>query len=267
MVPANHTPLIPPNEGEFGRFGWSGILAGAGVMFFAYIGFDAVSTAAQEARNPRRDLPIGIFGSLAVCTLLFILYSWVLTGVVNYRDLGVAAPLALALNKIPYPWLNVAMNIAVLAGLTSVMLVMLLGQSRVFYSMARDGLLPPVFAEVHPKFRTPWRSNLLLMVFVSLFAALAPIGVVGKMTSIGTMFAFVIVCGGVIVLRRRNPHTPRPIQTPWVPVVLVLGILTNIALMLGLGASNWARLFAWLAIGLVIYFGRRRRAKKSRSSV
>jgi basic amino acid/polyamine antiporter, APA family len=266
MVPANHTPLIPPNEGEFGRFGWSGILAGAGVMFFAYIGFDAVSTAAQEARNPRRDLPIGIFGSLAVCTLLFILYSWVLTGVVNYRDLGVAAPLALALNKIPYPWLNVAMNIAVLAGLTSVMLVMLLGQSRVFYSMARDGLLPPVFAEVHPKFRTPWRSNLLLMVFVSLFAALAPIGVVGKMTSIGTMFAFVIVCGGVIVLRRRNPDTPRPFQTPWVPVVPVLGILTNIALMLGLGASNWARLFAWLAIGLVIYFGRRRRAKNSRSS-
>jgi len=267
MVPANHTPLIPPNEGEFGRFGWSGILAGAGVMFFAYIGFDAVSTAAQEARNPRRDLPIGIFGSLAVCTLLFILYSWVLTGVVNYRDLGVAAPLALALNKIPYPWLNVAMNIAVLAGLMSVMLVMLLGQSRVFYSMARDGLLPPVFAEVHPKFRTPWRSNLLLMVFVSLFAALAPIGVVGKMTSIGTMFAFVIVCGGVIVLRRRNPDTPRPFQTPWVPVVPVLGILTNIALMLGLGASNWARLFAWLAIGLVIYFGRRRRAKNSRSSV
>ncbi|HTS65341.1 MAG TPA: amino acid permease [Candidatus Acidoferrales bacterium] len=259
IVPANHAPLIPPNEGEFGRFGWSGILAGAGVMFFAYIGFDAVSTAAQEAKNPRRDLPLGIFGSLAVCTLLFILYSWVLTGVVNYRELGVAAPLALALAHIPYPWLSVAMNLAVLAGLTSVMLVMLMGQSRVFYSMARDGLLPPVFAEVHPRFRTPWRSNLLLMVFVSLFSAFAPIGVVGKMTSIGTMFAFVIVCGGVIVLRRRRPEAARPFRTPWVPVVPAVGILMNVALMCGLGISNWARLIGWLAIGLGIYFARRRR--------
>jgi APA family basic amino acid/polyamine antiporter len=254
MQPANHTPLIPPNEGEFGKFGWSGLLAGAGVMFFAYIGFDAVSTAAQEAKNPRRDLPIGIFGSLAICTVLFILYSWVLTGVVNYRQLGVAAPLALALDRIPYHWLNVAMNLAVLAGLTSVMLVMLMGQSRVFYSMARDGLLPPVFAQVHPKFRTPWRSNLLLMVFVSLFSAFAPIGVVGKMTSIGTMFAFVIVCGGVVVLRRRNPGVPRPFRTPWVPLVPALGIAVNLALMSGLGLSNWARLIGWLAIGLVIYF-------------
>jgi APA family basic amino acid/polyamine antiporter len=258
MHPANHTPLIPPNEGEFGKFGWSGILAGAGVMFFAYIGFDAVSTAAQEAKNPRRDLPLGIFGSLTICTVLFILYSWVLTGVVNYRKLGVAAPLSLALEQIPYRWLSIAMNLAVLAGLTSVMLVMLLGQSRVFYSMARDGLLPPVFAEVHPRFRTPWRSNLLLMVFVSLFSAFAPIGVVGSMTSIGTMFAFVIVCGGVIVLRRRNPDMPRPFRTPWVPVIPALGMAVNVLLMFGLGASNWARLIGWLAIGLMIYFGRRR---------
>ena len=258
MLPANHTPLIPPNEGQFGRFGWSGILAGAGVMFFAYIGFDAVSTAAQEAKNPRRDLPIGIFGSLGVCTLLFILYSWVLTGVVNYKKLGVAAPLALALERIPYHWLSVAMNLAVLAGLTSVMLVMLMGQSRVFYSMARDGLLPAAFAEVHPKFRTPWRSNLLLMVFVSLFSAFAPIRVVGLMTSIGTMFAFVIVCGGVMVLRRRSPDVARPFRTPWVPLVPVLGIVVNLLLMFGLGLSNWARLIGWLAIGLVIYFGRRR---------
>jgi APA family basic amino acid/polyamine antiporter len=258
IVPANHTPLIPPNEGEFGKFGWSGILAGAGVMFFAYIGFDAVSTAAQEARNPRRDLPIGIFGSLALCTVLFMLYSWVLTGVVNYRKLNVAAPLSLALDRIPYHWLNIAMNLAVLAGLTSVILVMLMGQSRVFYSMARDGLLPATFAAVHPKFRTPWRSNLLLMVFVSLFSAFAPITVVGSMTSIGTMFAFVIVCGGVVVLRRRNPDLPRPFRTPWVPVVPALGIVMNLALMFGLGLSNWARLIGWLAIGLVIYFGRRR---------
>jgi APA family basic amino acid/polyamine antiporter len=257
MQPANHTPLVPKNEGSFGQFGWSGIVAGAGVMFFAYIGFDAVSTAAQEAENPRRDMPVGIFGSLAVCTLLFILYSWVLTGVVNYRKLGVAAPLSLALAQIPYRWLSIAMNIAVLAGLTSVILVMLMGQSRVFYSMARDGLLPRTFAEVHPKFRTPWRSNLVLMLFVSLFSAFAPIGVVGKMTSIGTMFAFVIVCGGVVVLRRRSPEIPRPFRTPWVPVVPVLGIAINLLMMFGLGLSNWARLIGWLAIGLVIYFGRR----------
>jgi len=263
MVPTNHTPLIPPNEGEFGKFGWSGILAGAGIMFFAYIGFDAVSTAAQEAKNPRRDLPIGIFGSLAVCTVLFMLYSWVLTGVVNYKKLGVAAPLSLALDRIPYHWLNIAMNLAVLAGLTSVILVMLMGQSRVFYAMSRDGLLPPAFAEVHPKFRTPWRSNLLLMLFVALFSAFAPLEVVGKMTSIGTMFAFVIVCGGVVVLRRRNPEMPRPFRTPWVPVVPALGIVTNLALMFGLGASNWARLIGWLALGLIVYFTRRR----SRSTV
>jgi APA family basic amino acid/polyamine antiporter len=262
MVPANHTPLVPPNEGEFGKFGWSGILAGAGVMFFAYIGFDAVSTAAQEAKNPRRDLPIGIFGSLAICTVLFMLYSWVLTGVVHYTKLGVAAPLSLALDRIPYHWLNIAMNLAVLAGLTSVILVMLMGQSRVFYSMSRDGLLPPAFAEVHPKFHTPWRSNLLLMLFVSLFSAFAPIAVVGSMTSIGTMFAFVIVCGGVVVLRRRNPEMPRPFRTPWVPVVPALGIVMNLALMFGLGLSNWARLIGWLAIGLMIYFGRRRSRSK-----
>jgi basic amino acid/polyamine antiporter, APA family len=257
MQPGNHTPLIPPNTGEFGSFGWSGIVAGAGLIFFAYIGFDAVSTAAQETRNPRRDLPIGIFGSLLVCTLLFILYAWVLTGVVNYRELNVAAPLALALGRIPYPWLAVAMNLAVLAGLTSVMLVMLLGQSRVFYSMARDGLLPKLFAEVHPKYRTPARCNLLLMIFVSLFSAFAPIGLVGQMTSIGTMFAFVLVCGGVIVMRRRNPDIPRPFRTPWVPVVPILGAAVNVLLMAGLGLSNWARLILWLLIGLAIYFKRR----------
>ena len=258
MQPANHTPLIPPNQGTFGHFGYSGLLAGAGVIFFAYIGFDAVSTAAQEARNPKRDLPIGIFGSLIVCTLLFILYAWVLTGVVNYRELNVAAPLAVALQRIPHPWLGLAMNLAVLLGLTSVMLVMLLGQSRVFYSMARDGLLPAVFAEVHPKFRTPWRCNLLLMCFVALFAALAPIGVVGQMTSIGTMFAFVIVSGGIMVMRKRNPELPRPFRTPWVPLVPVLSIAVNLLLMAGLGWSNWARLIVWLGIGLTIYFRRRK---------
>jgi APA family basic amino acid/polyamine antiporter len=258
MNPANHVPLIPPNEGTFGAFGWSGILAGAGLIFFAYIGFDAVSTAAQEARNPKRDLPLGIFGSLAICTLLFILYAWVLTGVVPYRELNVAAPLAVALERIPYPWLALAMNFAVLMGLTSVMLVMLLGQSRVFYSMARDGLLPGFFADVHPRFRTPWRCNLILMVFVAVFAAFAPIGLVGKMTSIGTMFAFVLVSGGIIVMRRRAPGLERPFRTPWVPFVPMASIAVNVLLMAGLGLGNWARLIIWLAIGLAIYFRRRR---------
>jgi basic amino acid/polyamine antiporter, APA family len=266
MSPANHTPLIPPNEGQFGRFGWSGILSGAGVIFFAYIGFDAVSTAAQETRNPKRDLPIGIFGSLILCTMLFILYTWVLTGVVNYRELNVAAPLSLALEHIPHPALSIAMNLAVLAGLTSVILVMLLGQSRVFYSMAKDGLLPRVFGEVHPKFRTPWRCNLLLMVFVSAFSAFAPIGVVGSMTSIGTLFAFVVVSVGVIVMRRTNPHAVRPFRTPWVPFLPALGIVVNVTLMLGLGILNWARLIGWLAIGFAIYFGRRARTATDTSA-
>ncbi|MGH9626941.1 MAG: amino acid permease, partial [Bryobacteraceae bacterium] len=203
--PANYTPYIPENEGP-GRFGWSGILRGAGVIFFAYIGFDAVSTAAQEAKNPRRDMPFGIIGSLLVCTVLFILYSHVLTGLANYTELGVASPLAVALTQIPYAWLGTAMQIAVLAGLTSVILVMLLGQSRVFFSMSRDGLLPGVFSDIHPKWRTPWRSNMLFMLFVSLFSAFAPIQVVGEMTSIGTLFAFVLVCGGIWIMRSTYPE-------------------------------------------------------------
>ena len=252
--PANHTPLIPSNAGEFGTFGWSGVFSGAGLIFFAYIGFDAVSTAAQETRRPQRDLPIGIFGSLAICTVLFILYSWVLTGIVNYRDLNVAAPLSLALEKIPYPWLAILMNVAVLLGLTSVMLVMLLGQSRVFFSMSRDGLLPPLFSRVHPKFRTPWRSNLILMVFVALFSAFAPIAVVGKITSIGTLFAFVIVCAGIPIMRRTQPALERPFRTPMVPLVPILGIVVNLLLMATLGWTNAVRLLVWLAIGLAIYF-------------
>jgi len=256
---ANHTPFIPPNTGQFGEFGWSGIVSGAGVIFFAYIGFDAVSTAAQEAKRPQRDMPVGIIGSLLVCTVLFVLYSFVLTGVVNYKELNVAAPLSIALTRIPIPWLSTAMNLAVLAGLTSVMLVMLLGQSRVFYTMSRDGLLPPLFSSVHPKFRTPWRCNLVLMLFVGLFAAFAPISVVGKMTSIGTLFAFVIVCGGILIMRRTQPFVRRPFKTPLVPLVPVLGILTNLFLMSGLGWSNWARLVVWLVIGLAIYFGYSRR--------
>jgi APA family basic amino acid/polyamine antiporter len=254
--PANLTPLIPPNTtGNFGDFGYSGLLAGAGVIFFAYIGFDAVSTAAQEAKVPKRDMPIGIIGSLLVCTVLFILYTHVLTGMVNYRDLNVAAPLSLALEQIPYRWLTIGMNVAVLAGLTSVMLVMLLGQSRVLFSMANDRLLPKAFRDVHPKFRTPWKCNLMLMVFVSLFAAFVPIRVVGKMTSIGTLFAFVIVCIGIIIMRKTHPDTPRPFKTPLVPLFPLLGIAVNLAMMYGLGKDNWLRLVIWMAIGLVIYFG------------
>ena len=262
MRPANHVPLIPSNTGTFGEFGWSGILKGAGVIFFAYIGFDAVSTAAQETKKPQRDMPIGIIGSLIVCTVLFILYSYVLTGLVPYKELGVAAPLSLALEKLPYPWLSLLMNLAVLAGLTSVMLVMLLGQSRVFFSMSCDGLLPKLFSEVHPKFRTPWKSNLLLMIFVGLFSAFAPIGVVGQMTSIGTLMAFVLVCGGILIMRKTHPSTPRPFRTPFVPLVPLLGVLCNLALMLGLGWSNWARLALWLAIGLGIYFAYSRHHSK-----
>lgn len=258
---ANYTPYIPPSEGS-GRFGWGGILTAAGTIFFAYIGFDAVSTAAQEAKNPQRDMPIGIIGSLAICTILYILYAHVLTGLVNYKDLRVAAPLALAVDRLPYPVVGKLMKIASLAGLTSVMLVMLLGQSRVFFSMSKDGLLPGLFSKVHPKFRTPYLSNIILMIFVCVFSGFAPISVVGKMTSIGTLFAFVIVCAGILVMRKTDPNLERPFKTPLVPFVPIMGILVNFALMAGLEWDNWVRLIVWLIIGLAIYFsyGRKRSA-------
>jgi APA family basic amino acid/polyamine antiporter len=250
----NYLPYIPPNTGEMGHFGWSGVLRAAGVVFFAFIGFDAVSTAAQETKNPQRNMPIGIIGSLAVCTVLYVLFAHVLTGIVPYNLLNDAAPVAVAVDRTPYQWLKTAVKIAIIAGYTSVILVMLLGQSRVFFSMSRDGLLPGLFSRVHPKFRTPWLSNLLFMVFVSAFAALAPIQVVGEMTSIGTLFAFVLVCAGILVMRKSNPDLPRPFRTPLVPLIPILGILFNLALMFGLGAENWARLLIWMAIGLVFYF-------------
>jgi APA family basic amino acid/polyamine antiporter len=259
----NYTPFIPENTGKFGEFGWSGVVRAAGVVFFAFIGFDAVSTAAQEAKNPQRNMPIGIIGSLVICTILYVLFSHVLTGIVNYQDFrGSAAPVALAVDKTPYLWLNKAVKFAILAGYTSVILVMLLGQSRVFFSMSRDGLLPRLFSDIHPRFLTPWRSNMLFMVFVSLFAAFAPINVVGEMTSIGTLFAFVLVCIGVMVMRKTHPEHPRPFKTPLVPVVPILGVLANFLLMFGLGWSNWLRLFGWLAIGLMIYFGYSRHHSK-----
>ncbi len=256
MNPANHVPFIPENTGVFGEFGWSGIARAAGVIFFAYIGFDAVSTAAQEAKRPQRDMPIGIIGSLLICTVLYVLFAYVMTGLEKYTAFrGDAAPVALAIAKTPFAWLKVAVKMAIICGFTSVILVMLLGQSRVFYSMSRDGLLPRVFSDIHPKWRTPYRSNMLFMVFVSLFSAFAPISMVGHMTSIGTLFAFILVCGGIIVMRRTHPELPRPFRTPFVPLFPILGIVVCFTMMYALGWENWARLFVWLALGLMVYFG------------
>ncbi len=266
----NYTPFMPANTGEFGHFGISGIMAGAGTIFFAYIGFDAVSTAAQEARNPQRDMPIGIIGSLIICTILYVLFSVVLTGMVSYTQLGVAAPVALAIDKTPFLWLNKLVKLGIIAGFTSVILVMLLGQSRVFYSMSRDGLVPKIFSEIHPRFLTPWRSNLLFFLFVSPLSAFLPLSVVGHMTSIGTLFAFIIVCAAVWVMRRKNPGAPRPFRTPLVPLVPAVGILWNFSMMYSLGLDNWLRLIVWFVIGQAIYFGygyRRSRLKQEQSAV
>lgn len=252
--PNNFEPFIPPNTGEFGAFGWSGILRGAGLVFFAFIGFDAVSTAAQEAKHPQKDMPIGIIGSLAACTILYVLFAHVLTGIVNYTELNSAAPVAVAIDRTDYRWLRPAIKLAIIAGYTSVILVMLLGQSRVFFSMSRDRLLPKMFSDIHPRFRTPWRSNILFMAATGLLAAFAPIQVLGEATSIGTLFAFVLVCGGIIIMRRTHPELPRPFKTPLVPFIPILGIVFNLSLMAGLGWTNWARLFGWMAIGLIIYF-------------
>jgi APA family basic amino acid/polyamine antiporter len=253
---ANYTPFLPENTtGKFGAFGWTGVLRAAGQIFFAYIGFDAVSTAAQEAKNPKRDMPIGIVGSLAVCTILYILYSMVLTGVVKYTDLNVAAPLAVAVDRMTgVPWIGKLMKLGSLAGLTSVILVMLLGQSRVFYSMSRDGLLPGMFSTVHPKFRTPYLSNLLLMLFVSVGAAFTPIAQLGNLTSIGTLFAFVLVCIGIIIMRKTQPDLPRPFRTPLVPLIPILGVLFNMLLMFSLDKLTWTAFLTWMVIGLVVYF-------------
>jgi APA family basic amino acid/polyamine antiporter len=250
----NYHPYIPPNTGQFGHFGWSGILRGAGVVFFAFIGFDAVSTAAQEARNPQKHMPIGIIGSLVLCTVLYVLFAHTLTGIVPFSELNTEAPVAVAVNHTGLYWLMTAIKLAILAGYTSVILVMLLGQSRVFYSMSNDGLLPKLFSDIHPRFRTPYRSNLLFMCFVGLFAAFAPIQIVGEMTSIGTLFAFVLVCAGILVMRKTHPDLHRPFRTPLVPLVPILGILSCLALMFGLGLSNWLRLFIWMALGMIVYF-------------
>ena len=252
---ANYHPFIPPNTGKFGEFGLSGVMRAAAVVFFAFIGFDAVSTAAQEARKPQRDMPIGIIGSLAVCTVLYVLFSRVLTGMVNYKVFkGDASPVATVIRQFPSEALQIMIVIGIIAGYSSVILVMLLGQSRVFFSMSRDGLLPRVFSDVHPKFRTPWHCNIIFMVFVSLFSGFLPISKLGHMTSIGTLLAFVIVCIGIMVMRHTRPDLPRPYRTPLVPLVPILGILTCFAMMAFLDIETWYRLVIWLVIGLAIYF-------------
>jgi basic amino acid/polyamine antiporter, APA family len=265
--PVNHAEYIPkatkyidPQGVSHNYGGFWGIIGAAGVVFFAFIGFDAVSTAAQEAKNPKRDMPIGILGSLAICTVLYILFAHVLTGVASvedFRTTGKEASVSFAISKyMPgYGWLAQLVTVAILAGFSSVILVMLLGQSRVFYSMSRDGLLPKAIGELHPKFKTPYKANLVILVIVGLFAAFIPGDIVGDMTSIGTLFAFILVCAAVIVLRKTNPELPRQFKTPWVPFVPILGIIVCFLMILGLGWTNWLRLIGWLAIGFVIYFG------------
>ena len=254
IKPALWKPFIPPNQGQFGFFGLSGVLRGAGVMFFAYLGFDAVSTAAQEAKNPKRDMPIGILGSLFACTAIYIAFSLVLTGVVHYTQLNVPAPVAVAIDAMRLFWLSPLVKIAAIIGLMSVMMVQLMGQPRIFFTMAKDGLLPPVAARVHPKYKTPHVTTIATAILVATAAALLPIGIVGELVSIGTLFAFVIVCGGVLVLRYTRPDIPRSFKTPLVPFIPVMGILSCFYLMSGLPKDTWLRLLVWMGIGLVIYF-------------
>ncbi|HRF22751.1 MAG: amino acid permease [Chitinophagaceae bacterium] len=264
---ANYNPYIPDNTGNFGSFGFSGIIRAAAIVFFAYIGFDAVSTAAQEAKNPKKDMPIGILGSLLICTILYILFAHVMTGVTSYTTFagkdGIA-PVAVAIEHMgtpdaagviqpDYPWLNRAIVVAILAGYASVILVMLMGQSRVFFSMSKDGLIPKIFSSVNPKTQTPAKSNLLFMVFVSAFAAFVPARVVGEMTSIGTLFAFILVCVGILVMRKKMPELPRAFKTPFVPVVPILGIGVCLFMMVFLPMDTWIRLLVWMLIGLDIY--------------
>ncbi len=272
--PAHHDNYIPAattyvdGQGIGHNYGGVlGILGGAGVVFFAFIGFDAVSTAAQEAKNPKRDMPIGILGSLAICTVLYILFAHVLTGIAtveDFRTAGREASVAYAIMKyMPgYAWLAKLVTVAILAGFSSVILVMLMGQSRVFYSMSQDGLVPKAFSDVHPRFRTPWKSNLLFLGFVGAFAAFVPGDIVGDMTSIGTLFAFILVSAGVWILRRSNPEAPRQFRTPLVPLVPILGIVVCAAMIYGLGWPNWLRLGIWLLAGFVIYFGYSRKHSK-----
>jgi APA family basic amino acid/polyamine antiporter len=259
VEPHRWRPLIPANDGQFGHFGWSGLLRGAGVVFYAYVGFDSVSTAAGEARDPSRDMPIGLIGSLVACTLLYVVVSGVLTGIVPFGSLGVPDPIALATDRFGLPWFAILIKVGALIGLTTVILVSLYAQSRILLTMADDGLIPDLFARIHPRLRTPAWSQALIGLVVAVTATLLPIEILGQIVSIGTLFAFVIVCVATVQLRRTDPARNRPFRVPAVPLVPVLGALSCLALMASLPASSWLRLVVWLAIGLAIYgsFGRR----------
>jgi Amino acid transporters len=273
----NWKPFIPPNTGEFGQFGWSGILRGAGVIFFAYIGFDAVSTAAQEARNPQRDMPIGILGSLAICTVLYVLVSGVIVGLVPYKELGVAAPMAVAVDAAKVKaagsaWAGIIgvmpflVKLGAIAGLSSTMVVMMLGQPRIFFSMAKDGLLPAWAAKVHPKFRTPHITTMVTGAIVGIAAGFTPIRILGELVSIGTLLAFVIVSVGIVFLRYKQPDLKRGFRTPMVPFVPILSALVSLALMAGLPKETWERLIIWMVIGIVLYFAYGYRHSRVRNS-
>jgi basic amino acid/polyamine antiporter, APA family len=260
ITPMNWQPFIPPNAGELGRFGWSGVMAASGVIFFAYIGFDAISTIAQETRNPQRDMPIGILASLVICTLLYVAVAGVLTGMVSYKELDVPAPVALALDKYPaLHWLGLPVKLGAIAGMTSVMLVMILAQARIFFAMARDGLLPPWFSRVHPRFKTPSTGTAVTGVSAAIIGGLLPVRILSELVSIGTLAAFATVCIGVLVLRRTRPDLPRPFRVPAPYLTCILGALICLAMMVLLGTATWTRLLVWTAIGTLIYlvYGRK----------
>jgi len=262
----NWTPFLPPNTGQYGNFGWSGIARAAGIIFFAYIGFDQVSTAAQESRNPARDMPIGILGSLAICTVIYILVAGVLTGLVKYTALDAPAPIALGMEATGARWGSTLVKLGAICGLTSAMVVTLLGQSRIFFMMSRDGLLPKWASNVHPRFRTPYLSTILVGFCVAIVAALTPLSVISELVSIGTLLAFVIVCAGVWILRIRDTTVPRPFVAPWIPITPIMGIAVSLLMMVSLGWESWARLLVWLSIGLGIYFAYGRKHSRLRVS-